>query len=154
MSVFCLRTDYDIKAAYGISSAQGLFGDDGELSLETALYIRNFWIRHLLSPQEDTFHTSYMSLPPYHRPGTPKLLCDTHVAGRKLHISWLGYECQPTHPSILLYSSQLRERMLTAIACFCDTLSTIELEIRQTCADPQGHLIEVDHIVSIPFPNC
>lgn len=96
MYVRCLRTDYDIGAVYALPDTEKeLIDVDFELSMDVALDIRNFWLRHLLNPDEGTFHISYMSLPKYHRPARPSPM--GLILGeekRKLPLSWLGYGCQ------------------------------------------------------------
>lgn len=96
MHVRCLRTDYDIGAVYALPEAENeLIDVKFELSMDVAIDIRNFWLRHLLNPDEGTFHTAYMSLPKYHRPAPPSPMGRTlYDEKRKLPLSWLGYECQ------------------------------------------------------------
>ncbi|KAL4870639.1 hypothetical protein BDV12DRAFT_207388 [Aspergillus spectabilis] len=84
MSVRCLRTDYDIGTIYAYPDTGYALFDDEIVSTNTALDIRNFWLRHLLNPDE---------------------------------------------------------------ACICAPVSTTpEPELRQTCADLSGHIIEIEHI--------
>ncbi|KAL3473757.1 hypothetical protein BJX99DRAFT_272054 [Aspergillus californicus] len=92
MSVHCLRTDYNIGAVYECPDIdKPLFYDDFSVSMETALDIRNFWLRHLLNPDECTFYSSYMT-------------------------------------------------------CICPLPLTIrDLELHQTCAELNGHMVEVEH---------
>ncbi|RDW59377.1 uncharacterized protein DSM5745_11072 [Aspergillus mulundensis] len=125
MSVKCLRTDYDARIVYACPDTEsGLVSDKFHLSTETALHIRNFWVRHLLNPEESIFYNSYLSLPDCHRPGNPDLLGTIYHEKRKLHLSWFGYE-----------------------SCFCPYPPTSsDLEVRHSCADGSGHIIEVEHI--------
>ncbi|KAL4899158.1 hypothetical protein BDW74DRAFT_171722 [Aspergillus multicolor] len=85
MSVKCLRTDYDARIVYACPDTEsGLVSKEFDLSTETALHIRNFWVRHLLNPEE---------------------------------------------------------------TCFCPYPPTSsDLELRHSCADGSGHIIEVEHI--------
>ncbi|KAI9367962.1 hypothetical protein BJX61DRAFT_546993 [Aspergillus egyptiacus] len=123
MSIRCLRTDYDIGAVYNCPGTEKvLFHEGFSVSVETALDIRNFWLRHLLNPDEATFYSSYMSLPGYHRPGPPER--STYKKPPRISSSWLGFE-----------------------SCICPLPATIpDLELRQTCADLNGHMVEVEHI--------
>ncbi|QRD86105.1 sugar and other transporter-domain-containing protein [Aspergillus flavus] len=71
MSVRCLRTDYDIADVYSYQTEiTRPFIDIKKLELPTILHIRNFWVRHLLSPNEATYCTSYAKLPVDQRPRT------------------------------------------------------------------------------------
>ncbi|KAL4783227.1 hypothetical protein BJX76DRAFT_348736 [Aspergillus varians] len=83
MAVRCLCTDYDIGAVYAFPDKEFIIADDYTVSTENALHILNFWVRHLLNPDE---------------------------------------------------------------ACICPTSTLTDLENRQTCADSNGHMVEVEHI--------
>ncbi|KAL4921091.1 hypothetical protein BDW62DRAFT_139575 [Aspergillus aurantiobrunneus] len=123
MSVCCLRTDYNIHAVYACAGTErGLIDDHFTVSTNTALDIRNFWLRHLLNPDEGTFYTSYMNLPDYNRPAVPSLIGFSLTEKRKFHHSWLGHE-----------------------SCICPA-EVSDIELRQTCADLNGHMAEVEHI--------
>ncbi|KAL4879807.1 hypothetical protein BJY04DRAFT_219887 [Aspergillus karnatakaensis] len=67
MAVHCLRIDYDIAGVYGLPSTEPLVNTSLGVATKVVMDIRNFWLRHLLDPNKGTFHTSYMSLPPYFR---------------------------------------------------------------------------------------
>jgi hypothetical protein len=90
MAFYCLRNDYDIGAVYSfqVDIGEPLVNIE-KLDLEKILHIRNFWLRHLLNPNEATFYSSYTSLcqrPKATRPrGDSKSSVSTH---------WLGYYCQ------------------------------------------------------------
>ncbi|KAL5000608.1 hypothetical protein BDV10DRAFT_192662 [Aspergillus recurvatus] len=126
--LFCAPTDL-ICSSGGYVPGFGshyvrLIRNNFKLSTETALCIRNFWVRHLLNPDEDTFYTSYMNLPNCQRPAVPEPLGSIYVEKRKFHLSWLGYE-----------------------SCLCPYPPSNDLEVRQTCADLNGHIVEVEHII-------
>ncbi|PKX93200.1 uncharacterized protein P174DRAFT_391941 [Aspergillus novofumigatus IBT 16806] len=63
MAFYCLRNDYDIGTVYSfqVDVGEPLVNIE-KLDLEKILHIRNFWLRHLLNPNEATFYSSYTSL--------------------------------------------------------------------------------------------
>ncbi|KAL4957931.1 hypothetical protein BDW69DRAFT_205319 [Aspergillus filifer] len=68
----CLQTDYDIYSVYGCAETDTeLISEDLRVSTKIALDIRNFWLRHLLNEDENTFYASYMNLPKHLRPSAP-----------------------------------------------------------------------------------
>lgn len=93
MRIRCLRTDYDIAAVYAYQAdiAEPLVSSIAKLDLHKVLHIRNFWLRHLMNPDEATFHSSFSKLPEYHRPKGRKSFLED---GSGLSTHWLGYECQ------------------------------------------------------------
>ncbi|KAL3456806.1 hypothetical protein BJX64DRAFT_31760 [Aspergillus heterothallicus] len=123
ISVRCLRADYDIGMVYPYFKLESqLFAFDYAVLPVGALHIRNFWVRHLVNPDEATFYTSYMSLPEHHRPSAPKRL--TCCCKPELPTTWLGYE-----------------------SCICPPPArTPDLSDRQTCADLSDHMLEVEHM--------
>ncbi|KAL2830654.1 hypothetical protein BJY01DRAFT_254591 [Aspergillus pseudoustus] len=123
ISVRCLRADYDIGIVYPyFKSDPQPFTHGYAVSPVDALHIRNFWVRHLVNPDEATFYTSYMSLPEHHRPSAPKhLIC---CCKPELPTTWLGYE-----------------------SCICPPpVRATDLNDRQTCADLSDHIVEVEYM--------
>lgn len=91
MSVRCLRTDYDIADVYSYQTEiTRPFIDIKKLELPTILHIRNFWVRHLLSPNEATYCTSYAKLPVDQRPR----VWSTIKENVELGTNWVGYWCK------------------------------------------------------------
>jgi hypothetical protein len=90
MAFYCLRNDYDIGAVYSFQGdiSEPLVSVD-KLDLEKILYIRNFWLRHLLNPNEATFYSSYTSL--CQRPNATRSLANSKSC---VSTHWLGYYCQ------------------------------------------------------------
>lgn len=91
MSVRCLRRDYNIGKVYSYQTdIKTPLVDITKLDLEHILHIRNFWLRHLMNPDEATFYDSFTSLPECHRPkgwrGFPG-------KGQAISEHWLGYSC-------------------------------------------------------------
>ncbi|GIK03759.1 hypothetical protein Aspvir_007833 [Aspergillus viridinutans] len=118
MAFYCLRNDYDIGVVYSfqVDISEPLVSVD-KLDLEKILHIRNFWLRHLLNPNEATFYSSYTSL--CQRPKATRPLADSKSC---VSTHWLGYySCIHPYP---------------------DSLS--RLEHRQTCADLETHWPQVD----------
>ncbi|PYH97556.1 MFS myo-inositol transporter [Aspergillus ellipticus CBS 707.79] len=69
MSVRCLRKDYDIGVVYSYGAdVSNPIGTQESLDLERILHICNFWLRHLLNPDEATFYSSFSNLTLCHRP--------------------------------------------------------------------------------------
>ncbi|KAE8321864.1 hypothetical protein BDV39DRAFT_210312 [Aspergillus sergii] len=119
MSVRCLRTDYDIANVYSYQTeiTRPLI-DIKKLELPTILHIRNFWVRHLLSPNEATYCTSYAKLPVDQRPKVWSTIKETVELGT----NWVGYwSCVHPYPE-----------------------TVTELENRQSCADLNTHWIQGD----------
>ncbi|KAB8199699.1 hypothetical protein BDV34DRAFT_231004 [Aspergillus parasiticus] len=119
MSVRCLRTDYDIANVYSYQTeiTRPLI-DIKKLELPTILHIRNFWVRHLLSPNEATYCTSYAKLPVDQRPK----VWSTIKENVELGTNWVGYwSCVHPYPE-----------------------TVTELENRQSCADLNTHWIQGD----------
>ncbi|PIG86387.1 hypothetical protein AARAC_008389 [Aspergillus arachidicola] len=127
MSVRCLRTDYDIANVYSYQTeiTRPLI-DIKKLELPTILHIRNFWVRHLLSPNEATYCTSYAKLPVDQRPK----VWSTIKENVELGTNW---------SSIIPNNSTCPE------ACVHPYPETVtELEHRQSCADLNTHWIQGD----------
>ncbi|KAH2854177.1 hypothetical protein KXW36_002995 [Aspergillus fumigatus] len=76
MAVYCLRNDYDIGAVYSfqVDISEPLVNVE-KLDLGKILHIRNFWLRHLLNPNEATFCSSYTLL--HQRPNATRSLGDS-----------------------------------------------------------------------------
>ncbi|KAJ9198493.1 hypothetical protein DTO021D3_5164 [Paecilomyces variotii] len=119
LSYRCLRTDYDIASVYSYGSApENVFISIEELDLRKLLHIRNFWQRHLVNPDEGTFHKSFASLCEEKRP-QPWTECIHHNI--TLGSSWLGYySCIHPRPPDLN-----------------------SLQDRQTCADLDTHWTDI-----------
>lgn len=92
MSIRCRRTDYDIGKVYSYqTNITEPLVDITKVDLESILHIRNFWLRHLMNPDEATFYNCFTSLPEWHRPKGRR-----GFPGKGLEISehWLGFDCQ------------------------------------------------------------
>ncbi|RAL16544.1 uncharacterized protein BO97DRAFT_456195 [Aspergillus homomorphus CBS 101889] len=69
MSFRYLRSDYNVGVAYAFDAGAAIpFVDIRKLDLESILHTRNFWLRHLLNPDEATFYTPFASSQPCYRP--------------------------------------------------------------------------------------
>jgi hypothetical protein len=96
MCVRCCRKDYDAGAVYSFESdIKKQLVDSGKLDLEKMLHIRNFWLRHLLDPNEATYYASFHKLGENLRPTGQKPLLEE---SSKPSSYWLGYDCQPGSP--------------------------------------------------------
>lgn len=91
MPVRCLRTDYGIADVYSyqIEFTRPLIHLK-KLELPTILHIRNFWVRHLLSPNVATYCTSYAKLTVDQRPK----VWSTIKENVELGANWVGYWCK------------------------------------------------------------
>ncbi|RMJ28318.1 hypothetical protein PHISP_00795 [Aspergillus sp. HF37] len=120
MCVRCCRKDYDAGAVYSFESdIKKQLVNSGNLDLERMLHIRNFWLRHLLNPDEASYHDSFHKLGENLRPTGQKPL---HEESSKPSSYWLGYDsCLHPHP---------------------ETLN--DFGDRQTCGDLDTHLTQVD----------
>ncbi|KAF9891285.1 hypothetical protein FE257_004849 [Aspergillus nanangensis] len=124
MSVSCLRTGYDIGTVYSYQPGDNQTPNlSPPLSIDPGVrkitQIRNFWLRHLLNPNEASFYTSYMKLLPHLRPKPSTNLTRHYTAPAE---NWLGYySCIHPYP---------------------ETLDAPEM--RQTCGDLSAHLTQVD----------
>ena len=91
MCVRCRRTDYDIGAVYSYDIDIGKqLVSRGELDLGRILHMRNFWLRHLLNPDEATFYNIFHQLPECLRPRGGECRFEE---GLGLSSFWAGFEC-------------------------------------------------------------
>lgn len=92
MSIRCRRGDYDVGKVYSYQTdiSEPLV-DIKKPNLEAILHIRNFWLRHLMNPDEATFHSSFTKLPEGHRPKGRREVSLEEDSNIRAH--WLGYNC-------------------------------------------------------------
>ncbi|EBA27395.1 conserved hypothetical protein [Aspergillus fumigatus Af293] len=85
MAVYCLRNDYDIGAVYSfqVDISEPLVNVE-KLDLGKILHIRNFWLRHLLNPNEATFCSSYTLL--HQRPNATRSLGDSRCCSLRIKL--------------------------------------------------------------------
>ena len=95
MSVRCRRADYDIGTVYSYGIEFGKLIDLAGLDLKKILHIRNFWLRHMMEPDEGSFYDSFAKLPEPHK---PKGFEDILEKGSELRPTWLGYYCEISTP--------------------------------------------------------
>ncbi|OJJ49623.1 hypothetical protein ASPZODRAFT_163714 [Penicilliopsis zonata CBS 506.65] len=116
MSIGCLRTDYDLDIIYSFHGQRAEFIQNGKVNLQILMHIRNFWHRHVLNHDENTFFYLFINLKEDRLPG---LLKSLELKDLPLSPYWLGFtSC--LHP-------------------LPDGLEEDEEE-RQTCADLEDHV--------------
>ncbi|KAJ5934682.1 Major facilitator superfamily domain general substrate transporter [Penicillium verhagenii] len=113
------RGDYNIRQVYTLGELQVPFIDHRNVNLSRLLDMRSFWMRHLMSPDEHSFHESFNGLADMYK---PRALKTDGSKATDLSKSWTGYfSC--LHPMPVSFDAE---------------------DHRETCADGDSHLPEVD----------
>ncbi|KAJ5949722.1 hypothetical protein N7454_001306 [Penicillium verhagenii] len=113
------RGDYSIREVYSLGELHVPFIDHRNVNLSKLLDIRGFWMRHLMSPDEHSFHESFNGLASMYK---PRALKTDGSKATDLSKSWTGYySC--LHPMPVSFEAE---------------------DHRETCADGDNHLTEVD----------